>query len=102
MSLSFLPVLVRDALRAGPLTMARAVREVLSADLSHRLEAVQAKTMVVWGEKDSLLDPALGRELARRLARACFACVEGAGHNPMWDRPQRFNQLLLDFLADDD
>src|ERR1044071_6004352 len=70
MSLSFLPVLVRDALRAGPLTMARAVREVLSVDLSHRLDAVQAKTMIVWGEKDSLLDPSLGRELARRLARA--------------------------------
>jgi len=28
--------------------------------------------------------------------------VEGAGHNPMWDRPQRFNELLLDFLEDDD
>jgi pimeloyl-ACP methyl ester carboxylesterase len=102
MSLSFLPVLVGDTLRAGLLTMGRAVREVLRADLSHRLEAVQAKTMVVWGEKDSLLDPALGRELARRLRRACFVCVEGAGHNPMWDRPQRFNQLLLDFLADDE
>jgi pimeloyl-ACP methyl ester carboxylesterase len=102
MSLRFLPVLVRDALRAGPRTMARAIREVLSADLSHRLGAVQAKTMVIWGEKDSLLNPALGRELARRLARACFVCVEGAGHNPMWDRPQRFNELLLDFLADDE
>ena len=102
MSLNFLPVLVRDALRAGPFTMVRAVREVLSADLSHRLEAVQAKTMVIWGEKDSLLNPALGRELARRLARACFVCVEGAGHNPMWDRPQRFNELLLDFLATDE
>jgi pimeloyl-ACP methyl ester carboxylesterase len=102
MSLNFLPVLVSDALRAGPLTMGRAMREVLSADLSHCLEAVQAKTMVVWGEKDSLLDPALGRELARRLERACFVCVEGAGHNPMWDRPQRFNELLLDFLADDE
>jgi pimeloyl-ACP methyl ester carboxylesterase len=101
-SLRFLPVLVRDALRAGPRTMARAIREVLSADLSHRLGAVQAKTIVIWGEKDSLLHPALGRELARRLARACFVCVEGAGHNPMWDRPQRFNELLLDFLADDE
>jgi pimeloyl-ACP methyl ester carboxylesterase len=102
MSLSFLPVLVGDALRAGPGTMVRAIREVLSADLSHRLAAVQARTMVVWGEKDSLLGLALGRELARRLARACFVCVEGAGHNPMWDQPQRFNELLLDFLADDE
>ena len=102
MRLNFLPVLVGDALRAGPLTMWQATREVLSADLSDRLDAVQAETMVVWGEKDTLLGPDLGRRLAERLARARFVCVEGAGHNPMWDRPQRFNELLLDFLADDD
>ena len=102
LSLSFLPILLGDALRAGPHTMWRATREVLSADLSNRLDAVQAKTLVIWGEKDSLLAPKLGRELAKRLANARFVCVEGAGHNPMWDRPQRFNELLLSFLADDD
>ena len=101
-SLSFLPVLVRDVLRAGPRTMWRATWEVLSADLSNRLGDVQAETMVIWGEKDSLLHPKLGRELAERLPKARFVCVEGAGHNPMWDRPQRFNKLLLDFLGDDD
>jgi pimeloyl-ACP methyl ester carboxylesterase len=101
MNLSFLPVLIGDLLRAGPRTMLRAAQEVLSADLSDRLGAMQAKTMVIWGEKDTLLDPELGRKLAERLARACFVWVEGAGHNPMWDRPQRFNELLLDFLADD-
>jgi len=101
LNLSFLPVLVGDLLRAGPRTMLRVTQEVLSADLSDRLGALQAKTMVIWGEKDTLLDPELGRKLAERLARACFVCVEGAGHNPMWDRPQRFNELLLDFLADD-
>ncbi len=102
MSLRFLPVLVSDALRAGPWTMWQATREVLSADLSHRLDDVQAETMVIWGEKDSLLDPKLGRELSERLAKACFVCVEGAGHNPMWDRSQRFNQLVVDFLANDE
>jgi pimeloyl-ACP methyl ester carboxylesterase len=100
MSLNFFPVLLGDVLRAGSRTMWRATREVLSADLSHRLDAVRAKTMVVWGERDTLLDPQLGRELADRLARACFVCVEGAGHNPMWDRPHRFNELLLDFLSE--
>lgn len=99
---NFLPVLVGDALRAGPRTMWQATREVLGADLSDRLGEVQAETLVIWGEKDSLLDPELGRKLAGQLARARFVCVAGAGHNPMWDRPQRFNELLLDFLVDDD
>jgi pimeloyl-ACP methyl ester carboxylesterase len=101
-SLNFLPVLVGDTLRAGPRTMWKATREVLSADLSDRLDAVQAETLVIWGEKDTLLYPELGRELAERLPGARFVGVEGAGHNPMWDRPERFNELLLDFLGGDD
>jgi pimeloyl-ACP methyl ester carboxylesterase len=99
---NFLPVLVGDVLRAGPRTMWQATREVLSADLSTRLAAVRAETLVIWGEKDSLLHPELGRRLAEQLTRASFVSVEGAGHNPMWDRPQRFNELLLDFLAEDE
>ena len=99
---NFLPVLVGDALRAGPRTMWQATQEVLSADLSDQLGAVQVETLVIWGEKDSLLDPEVGRKLAEQLPRASFVCVEGAGHNPMWDRPQHFNKLLLDFLAEDD
>jgi len=99
---NFLPVLVGDALRAGPRTMWQATQEVLSADLSDQLGAVQVETLVIWGEKDSLLDPEVGRKLAEQLPRASFVCVEGAGHNPMWDRPKRFNKLLLDFLAEDD
>jgi pimeloyl-ACP methyl ester carboxylesterase len=99
---NFLPVLVGDVLRAGARTLWWSTQEVLSADLSRRLEAVQAETLVIWGERDTLLDPAVGRKLAERLAKACFVCVERAGHNPMWDEPQRFNELLLDFLSDDD
>ena len=98
---NFLPVLVGDALRAGPLTMTQATREVLCADLSNRLRSVKAETLVIWGENDTLLGPELGRKLVEQLPRASFVCVEGAGHNPMWDRPQRFNELLLAFLADD-
>jgi pimeloyl-ACP methyl ester carboxylesterase len=101
-SLRFLPVLLGDALRAGPRTIWRATREVLSADLSNRLGSVQTETLVIWGEKDTLLDVALGCKLAKQMAKAHFVCVKGAGHNPMWDRPQRFNELLLDFLAEDD
>lgn len=25
--------------------------------------------------------------------------IEGAGHNPMWDRPEEFNQALYEFLV---
>ncbi len=82
MSLNFLPVLLDDALRAGPRTMWRATREVLSADLSHRLDEVQAETLVVWGEKDSLLNPKLGQELAEKAGQGLFCLCGRRGSQP--------------------
>jgi pimeloyl-ACP methyl ester carboxylesterase len=94
----FLPVLMRDALRAGPRTLARASLEVLASQLGNRLAEIQSETLIVWGEKDRLLPLEMGRRLHQALPRAQFLVIRGAGHNPMWDRPQQFNQAVLHFL----
>ncbi|HMQ35371.1 MAG TPA: alpha/beta fold hydrolase [Chloroflexaceae bacterium] len=96
---AFLPVLVGDALRAGPLTVWAAAQEVMRADLSAKLGHISAPTMVIWGARDRVVPLALGRALADALPRSELAVIEGAGHNAMWDRPDAFNRLALRFLA---
>lgn len=95
----FLPVLVSDSLKAGPLTLFSAIREILASDITGKLAQIQADLLIVWGEYDTLLPVAMGEELHRRLPSARFEVIRGAGHNPMWDRPEVFNPLVLDFLA---
>ena len=95
---NFLPVLVGDAFQAGPVTLMRAGLEVLAADISDELEHIQAPVLIVWGEKDTLLPLQLGRLLHRRLPASELVIIPGAGHNPMWDKPREFNQIVLDFL----
>lgn len=94
----FLPVLASDAYRAGPLTIMKAARELLSTDIRPKLCHVQAPTLLVWGERDSVVPLSLGQQLTRYLPRAQLAVIAGAGHVPMWDRPAEFNRLVLDFL----
>jgi pimeloyl-ACP methyl ester carboxylesterase len=53
------------------------------ADLSE----LWAPTLVLWGERDPWLDPAFGEAYARRLPRARFEPVPGAGHWPWLDQP---------------
>lgn len=96
----FLPVLAWDTLRAGPRTMRRAIPEVLSADLRPTLGQVCQPTLVVWGQHDTLMPPAVGEAVHHLLPHSDFIVIPGAGHNPMWDRPAEFNRIVLDFLTD--
>jgi pimeloyl-ACP methyl ester carboxylesterase len=99
LSLGFLPLLVADAARTGPLTLWRAAKDLLTADLRAKLSRVQAPTLVVWGDRDVLVPLEDGRQLARLLPAGRLAVIPRAGHNPMWDRPAIFNDLVIEFLT---
>jgi pimeloyl-ACP methyl ester carboxylesterase len=98
---SFWPVLAADAARAGPATLLRAISQLLAADISPRLAAIEAPALIVWGEHDRLVPLALGRQLHGHLPQARFVVIEGAGHVPMWERPDSFNRAVLSFLLGD-
>ncbi len=98
MAVDFLPVLLADTLLAGPVTLYRAVQELIHSNLSAHLSALRGDLLMVWGEKDALLPLSIGRELQRQLPSAQFVVIHGAGHNPMWDRPREFNRLAVEFL----
>ena len=98
--LRFLPILATDALRAGPVTIARAARELLRSDLGPRLATIAAPTLVVWGEHDTLVPLAVGEQLARALPDGRLVVIPRAGHNPMWDQADEFNRVVADFLSE--
>ncbi len=43
----------------------------------------------------------IGRQLLQHLGHADLVVVPSAGHNPMWDRPEVFNRVVLEFLEAD-
>jgi dienelactone hydrolase len=55
-------------------------------------------TLLVWGERDEILAPEIGRALAARLPGAELEVLPG-GPACYLDEPERFHALLLDFLA---
>lgn len=62
------------------------------------MATVRVPTLVVCGTEDSVTPPAMSHELARGIAGAQLALIEGAGHLSNIEQPDRFNALLLDFL----
>ena len=97
--LNFLPVMFQDALQAGPVTLIQAIREVMAADQRPILGRIRMPTLILWGEHDTLLPVEAGRQLHQCLPQAEYQVIAGAGHNPMWDRPEPFNRAVLDFLG---
>jgi pimeloyl-ACP methyl ester carboxylesterase len=56
-------------------------------------------TLLVWGSRDRTVDPASAIPLSRCFESGELAIIEGAGHVPYEEFPEKFAQIVLDFLA---
>jgi pimeloyl-ACP methyl ester carboxylesterase len=72
---------------------------VLAHDTLDRLAHIRCPTLVSVAEHDILVPPRFSHELARRVAGAELQTVAEAGHAYMWERPDAFNAMCLDFIA---
>jgi pimeloyl-ACP methyl ester carboxylesterase len=95
---TILPILLRDAIRAGPVRMARATAQLLRKDWSHKLPAITAPTLVVWGEHDHVCNLGIGERITAAVPGARLVVIPGAGHNPMWEKRADFDREVLGFL----
>jgi pimeloyl-ACP methyl ester carboxylesterase len=61
--------------------------------------AAALPTLIVWGERDSIIPLRHGREAHAAMPGSRFVVFEGAGHMPHADDPERFAEILIDFCA---
>jgi pimeloyl-ACP methyl ester carboxylesterase len=67
-------------------------------DFRDRLPDVTAPTLLVWGREDNLVPVRDADEFERLIPSARKVILEDTGHVPMLERPQTFNDLLVEFL----
>jgi pimeloyl-ACP methyl ester carboxylesterase len=96
----FLPVIALDALRTGPLTILRAARHLIAADVRPLLPHVATPTLIIWGQLDPLTPLAHGKQMAQAIPGARLVVLRGAAHVPMADRPREFLAALEGFLEE--
>jgi len=96
----FAPIALATALQAGPLVLWSALHALLADDVQSVLSGIAAPTLLVWGERDLLVPLELGQALHQAIQGSRLVVVPDAGHNVMFERPEQFNRLVLDFLAE--
>jgi pimeloyl-ACP methyl ester carboxylesterase len=77
-----------------------ALRASLEYDFRDRLPEVRVPTLIVWGEKDSIIPVRDADEFERLIEDSRKVVMTDTGHIPMAERPQAFNDVLVGFLAE--
>jgi 3-oxoadipate enol-lactonase len=84
-----------------PAAYHRQAQAYLHFDALDRLGGIKAPTLVIVGEQDLLTPPWVAREVANAIPGALFEILAGDGssHVVALERPDDFNQLVINFLA---
>jgi len=77
--------------------LVRALDVMAEADFSSRLDAIQARTMVVVGQSDGA-GQVSAKVLAEKLPHGRLEMIP-AGAHPCLENPQAYNALMVDFLS---
>ncbi|MEA2332846.1 MAG: hypothetical protein QOH58_2984 [Thermoleophilaceae bacterium] len=85
---------------AGKPGFEAALRASLDYDFRDRLPEIRQPTLIVWGENDSIIPVKDANEFERLIPDSRKVVMEDTGHIPMAERPQTFNDLMLEFLAE--
>lgn len=71
----------------------------LSVISEEQARGIRAPTLIIWGQQDKLLDASIAGELNRVIPNSRVELIDQCGHIPQAEQPERFNQLVRDFLT---
>jgi len=67
-------------------------------DLWDRVPEIRARTLVLTGDEDAVVDPRNSELLAQQIPGARLDAFPGTGHLFFWEQPQRFVEVVTEFL----
>jgi pimeloyl-ACP methyl ester carboxylesterase len=102
------PELVETIIQTGlanphPFSLTGFLRQgeaVRSHDALERLPKLTCPTLVSVAADDILVPPRFAREMAAAIPGAQLRVIDSAGHCYFWERPDVFNAMCLDFIAE--
>ena len=77
------------------LAMAKsAIRHNMAKDLPK----MKLPCLIIWGKNDNVTPPEVGVEFNNLLPNSDLSWIDKCGHAPMMEYPEKFNEILLDWL----
>jgi pimeloyl-ACP methyl ester carboxylesterase len=92
-----LNVLIEDLVKVPARVWKETFAQLLRYDDTAELSLIEAPTLLVWGDQDTLVSREAQDYLVRVLPDAHLLVYPGAGHTPRWDDPVRFSNDVTAF-----
>jgi 4,5:9,10-diseco-3-hydroxy-5,9,17-trioxoandrosta-1(10),2-diene-4-oate hydrolase len=70
----------------------------LTRQLLDRLHTVKAPTLVIWGKQDRIIPVSHAQIAVKNISGARLELFDKCSHMPMYEHPEKFNRLVLEFL----
>jgi len=66
--------------------------------ITSRLQSISRPTLVIWGDLDPVIPVKYADSFVSGIKDCRFYRMDGSGHTPYVDNPQKFAEVVLDFL----
>jgi pimeloyl-ACP methyl ester carboxylesterase len=84
--------------QANPSGYRTTMRSLAKFNMDGRLNEINVPTLVVTGENDSIVEPAIQSRMAQNIPEAKHVVIKDADHAVIVEKPEKFNQTVLNFL----
>ena len=91
-------MLVEDISKISPDSFRQSIGTLRQTDLRDQLNSIKTPVLGIYGKKDVIVNPKQSQVLKQYLPHSRIAWLEGSGHFPMMDEPDRFHDTVRDFL----
>lgn len=91
--------LIEQVLQADPRAYRAAMRALARFNVQDRLGEIACPTLVVTGERDTTVPMHNQQRLAQGISNARQVVIPDAGHAVTVEKPDAFNQILVEFLC---
>jgi non-heme chloroperoxidase len=95
----FAEIVVEDASKLQDYVWHGLMIGLAGDDFSEQLPKIRVPTLVLWGEKDTLVTKPETDLLLSKLKNATLKTYPDTGHALHWERPREFTKDLLDFAG---
>jgi 3-oxoadipate enol-lactonase len=89
---------IAQVTQANPNGYRSTLRSFARYDLSAQVREIKTPTLIITGERDSVVPPAVQAELANQIPNAQHVIIPDAGHAVIVEQPEAYNRVILDFL----
>ena len=67
-------------------------------NLTQDLHNIKVPTLLVWGLNDTITPPMVGHDFNRLIPNSELKFIDKCCHAPMMEQPEKFNEIVVDFL----